>query len=325
LLLISNEVLAWNALDCGVKCLERGNFDAAIYNLNECLKLTPKDPIAHWNLALALLCTGDYENGFNELEWRWRVFDWCWGLLPKDIGRVSELPLWHGEELANRRVLYYHEQGYGDAILMMRYLPLLIDAGAEIIALTLRPLQRLVESFGVQTILELPENLRENFDYRCPVFGPIPAFGHTINDIPNAPYISIKGWNIKPNTLGICWSGRTQQEFDLEGFLKYLLPANHEVFSLQPGKVNDCVVPLMAEDFYDTAKVIERMEHIVTIDTAVANLAGAMGHPSTHLLIPYRSDWRWYRSDIWYPKIKVYREDKNNDPWQAVRSHLGYH
>lgn len=317
--------MAWEALDYGVKCLERGNFDAAIYNLDECLKLKPDDAIAHWNIALALLCTGDYDRGFRELEWRWRVFDWCWGLLPKDVYRVTELPLWSGQNLHGRRLLYYHEQGYGDAILMLRYLPLLKAAGAEVTALTVPPLRRTVEEFGVNVILELPTDLNYEFDYRCPVFHPLLAFGHTIDDIPRAPYINAE-WQREPNTLGICWSGRTQKEFDLSSFLQQLWPQGPEIYSLQPGDVSGRVVGLDAEDFFDTSRLIERMEHIVTIDTAVANLAGAMGHPSVHLLLPYRSDWRWYRNDVWYPSINIYRQPTAEEamPFCEVRNKLAY-
>ena len=81
-----------------------------------------------------------------------------------------------------------------------------------------------------------------------------------------------------------------------------------EVHSLQLGPTTDGVYPLSSRDFADTVELIEAMDHIVTIDSAPAHLAGAMGHPSVHLLLPFFSDWRWWHTQVWYPTIKTYKQ-----------------
>jgi len=96
----------------------------------------------------------------------------------------------------------------------------------------------------------------------------------------------------------------------LKFFLEHFEHVEYDLYSLQCGPVDgEKVHPLDTVDFYDTAEVIARMEHVITIDSAVAHLAGAMGHPSTHLLLPYQGDWRWWCCGAWYPTIKTYRQD----------------
>jgi TPR repeat len=179
-----DSVIAYYHLKSGVDYLETGRFAEAIENFDQCLALTPNDEIAHWNLAIALLCSGDYVRGFVELEWRWRVFDWCWGLLDRGVHRIKQVPDWRGEDLRGKRLFYMHEQGYGDAILMLRYLPMLIETGAEITALTVPPLERLVARFGIRTLLVMPADPAALFDYRCPVFGPMVVTKQTVTSVP---------------------------------------------------------------------------------------------------------------------------------------------
>src|SRR5262245_31713613 len=92
------EVLAWHYLDEAVKCMRARQFAEAVHYLDQCLQLTPGSPHAHWNKAVCLLSLGDYKQGFAELEWRWKLFDHCWGLLDRDIERVLTLPRWQGKD-----------------------------------------------------------------------------------------------------------------------------------------------------------------------------------------------------------------------------------
>ena len=311
MMLVSPEVFAWQYLDAGVKLLEAGRFADAIANFNECLRYTPNDDIAHWNLAIALLCAGDYKRGFVELEYRWRVFDWCWGLLDRGTHKINKVPDWRGEDIRGKGLLYLHEQGFGDAILMMRFLPALLKTGADITAMTVEPLRRMLEQFGIKCIVGLPEDFSA-YPYRCPVFGPMVVWGLEMKDIPAAPYIPA---NFRPvrGSMGICWSGRSQKTFTADSFLAFLEHDDYDLFSLQPDEPPPSVKPLAAKDFVDTLRLMETMEHIVTIDSAVANLAGAIGHPSTHLLLTYRGDWRWYNAAAWFPTVKTYRQEAPGD------------
>ena len=138
---------------------------------------------------------------------------------------------------------------------------------------------------------------------------------HTLQTIPAAPYIAAD-FHRDGGRIGIAWSGNSRKELQLGDFLSRLDTRGFELFALQPTDILDPgIVPLSAMDFADTAKLIERMDHIVTVDTAVAHLAGAMGRaPSQHLIVPYLRDWRWWHKSAWYPSINIYPQD-NPDDW----------
>src|SRR5262245_56504101 len=109
-------------LDYGIAHLRRNEFVDAIKYFNCVIELAPNDPYAHWNRAMALLSLGNYPDGFIEHEWAWRLFSWRgFGPVGQDIDRVHILPMWNSER--GKRVLLYHELGFGDAIMMARFLP----------------------------------------------------------------------------------------------------------------------------------------------------------------------------------------------------------
>jgi hypothetical protein len=171
------------------------------------------------------------------------------------------------------------------------------------------PLARLVaENFEAEVVTKVPDDL-SGFDYRLPLFGimgalqieipPAPYIGGAPNGVPTdkkASAINIGQTVRAPNgaNIGIAWSGRTQTMFTANHFL-----------SLESGS-----------DFADVADRIALMHHIVSVDTAAIHLAGAMGHPSAHLLLPFMSDWRWHHVERWYPTLKTYRQDNRID-WTA--------
>jgi hypothetical protein len=315
--LYTDDYLANGYLNAGIDLLRQKKFEKAIVQFDLNLALTPNDAYAHWNKATALLSIGDYENGFKEHDWGWRLFDWRgFGPVGDDIDRVKLLPMWKGEDISNQNLLVYHELGYGDAIQTMRYLPVLKRL-AERVTLVMSPaLCRLAEQFDVEVVDKVPDDIGD-YDYRIPFFGVLSALHQTLDNIPREPYIKTNFRRTK-DCVGICWSGRTQNMFSLESFLYLFDRNNFSLFSLQqttfrPGYG---VVKLCADSFSDTVKIIENMEHIITVDTAVAHLAGAMGHPSTHLLLPYFMDWRWNFTNVWYPTIKTYQQE-NEEDWIA--------
>jgi hypothetical protein len=190
----------------------------------------------------------------------------------------------------------------------MRYLPELLRRAGHVTLVINTELVRLAETFGVEATDQVPGDLSA-YDYRLPFFGVMSALKQTMHNIPAAPYIRPREWSPhRGYRVGICWSGRTQTAFSLDYFLSKFDHSRFELHSLQLGIVDERVQRLTARDFADTVDVIASMDHIVTIDSAPAHLAGAMGHPSTHLLLPFMMDWRWRFTQAWYPTIKTYKQ-----------------
>jgi hypothetical protein len=313
------------AINLGVAAMRRNSFVEAVKYFDEAITLTPDDPLPHWNKATSLLSLGDYINGFQEFEWRWRMYDWKFGLLGEDIYRVRQIPQWRGDDLNGKNLLFYFEMGFGDAIQQLRYVPVLHDLGAQVTVLMVKPLVRLAARLGCNVIETVPEDTSA-FDYRCSLFGVMAALAQPVGMVPGRCYLSLDWESSGGSKLGLAWSGRTQTEFSLTDFVSHLNVAGHELHSLQPGHVSPFVLPLPPGDFLDTAKVIETMDHVVTVDTAVAHLAGAMGHPSAHVLIPYCSDWRWNFGHAWYPTLNFYRQTKPGDwaePFAMLNGRIG--
>lgn len=314
-IIYADDYVANRHLDRGIAYLHENRFIEAIGEFDKNLDLTPSDPYAHFNKANALLSIGDYANGFPEFDWAWRLFDWRdFGPVGHDIDRLKQqLPIWHGEDISDQRLLVYHELGFGDAIMTLRYLPALKRLAEHVTLVISHPLARLAEQFGIEVVEKVPDDI-SGYDYRLPLFGVLSALHQTIENIPRAPYIEAN-WGATGNRVGITWSGRTQTMFSLDYFLSMFNRDGFSLYCLQsttlpPGRG---LMPLKSETFFDTVKLIETMHHIVTIDTATAHLAGAMGHPSTHLLLPFMRDWRWWHSEVWYPTIKTYPQETPDD------------
>jgi hypothetical protein len=327
--LYSDNYVANQFLDRGIAHLRENRFCEAVVEFDKNLSLTPNDPYAHWNKATALLSMGDYENGFIEHDWGWKLFDWR-GFGPintdEDCQRLRQLPVWQGsEDISDKRLLVYHELGFGDAIMTMRYLPELKRLAEHVTLIVPHPLVGLANQFGIEVLECLPNDLYE-YDFRLPLFGVLSVLHQTLTNIPRASYIDAE-WKRNGNCVGVAWSGRTQTVFNLDYFLSMFKRNGFSLFSLQtttfqPGKG---IERLSAETFFDTIKLIEKMDHIVTIDTAAAHLAGAMGHPSVHLLLPFMMDWRWWHSEVWYPTIKTYHQDAPDDwsgPFERLNAAL---
>lgn len=306
---LSDGFLSTHHLERGIAYQRQNMFHEALFEYDTALQLTPDDRYAHWNRATSLLSLGEYEEGFKEHDWAWKLFDWQgFGPVRADMVRIRHLPVWHGEDISGERLLVYHELGFGDAIQTMRYLPELRKRAAYVTLVINSELVRLADQFGVDVIDHLPEDVSE-FTYRLPMFGVMSALKQTLCNIPNRPYIKSKYHYEKTGCLiGVCWSGRTQTGFSQEYFLSKLQHEGFELHSLQLGPTTDGIYPLASRDFADTAELIAAMDHIITIDSAPAHLAGAMGHKSVHLLLPFFSDWRWAFTQSWYPTIRTYKQ-----------------
>lgn len=317
--LFSDEALAVSFINVGIMWFRQNQFAAAIAQFEQALQHSPDNAYARYNRATALLSLGDYEQGFREYEVAWRLFHWRgFGPVGDDTDRLQQLPMWQGED--DVKLLLYHEMGFGDAIMAMRYLPEL-KRRAEVTLVIDPCLTRLAQAFEVEIATSVPEDLSD-YDARLPLFGVMNALGASIDTIPNAPYISGQEWHRGHNRIGIAWGGRTQTSFTLDSFLAQLDHDGCYLYSLIPGPMPDRVRSLPpGSDFADVASRIAQMDHIVSVDTAAIHLAGAMGHPSAHLLLPYLSDWRWWHSEAWYPQLMTYRQSTPDD-WASPFAQL---
>jgi hypothetical protein len=302
----------------GIEHSRNNRFLEAIADYDAVLASEPDNNYARWNRATALLSLGAYAEGFAQHEVAWRLFHWRgFGPVREDINRLrAALPLWQGE---TGPLLLYHELGFGDAIMALRFLPELLRRCAAITLVIDPALVRLAQRFEIEVVPRVPDDLTA-FDARLPLFSVMTALDQTLDTIPNAPYLTVP-WRFGGGRIGLAWSGRTQTEFSLEQFCGGLEHQGFSLHSLQPGATNDQVQALPDGDFADLQQRIAEMDHVVTVDTACAHLAGAMGHPSAHLLLPHLMDWRWWHAKNWYPTLQTYRQTTAQN-WSAPFARL---
>jgi tetratricopeptide (TPR) repeat protein len=294
---------------------------------------------AHFNEALALLTVGDYARGFAEYEWRWKRA----GIALRGIGK----PLWLGEYFLGRKsVLLHAEQGLGDTIQFARYAPLLAQGGATVLLEVQGELKTLLAGLEGVTVLARGE-ARPPFDLHCPL-GSLPlALKTTLDNVPAAiPYLSaseerIAKWRprlaaLPGRRVALAWAGNPAHINDrnrsiaLERLRPLLATPGLSFVSIQR-EVREADRELVADqtlithlgaelaDFDDTAAVIALSDLVITVDTAVAHLAGAMGR-NPWILLPFWPDWRWTLdrdSSPWYPEARLFRQGADAD-WNPV-------
>ncbi|MFH1027330.1 MAG: tetratricopeptide repeat protein, partial [Pseudomonadota bacterium] len=319
----------------------QGRLEEAVAVYRHLLEVDPDYADGHWNLSVALLALGAYSEGWREFEWRFRKAN------PVPSRPFSQ-PLWDGSELAGRTILLHAEQGFGDTIQFVRYAPLVAQRGGNvIIECQVHALKRLLHSLeGVAEIVVAGEPL-PHFDCHLPLMSLPLVFGTTVETIPNqVPYLAaepadVEAWQqrLGPATafrVGLVWFAKQSQVLNrkrscrLEMFAPLWAVPGVEFFSLQIGlgaeQLAECgAAPLIKDltshiaDFADTAGFIANLDLVITIDTAVAHLAGALG-ARTWVLLPYVAEWRWLcqRQDTpWYPTIRLFRQPHAND-WPGL-------
>lgn len=314
-----------------------GNYTEAFDCYKAALARNPECAEAHWNLALLMLLQGRFDEGWREFEWRWRKKGYT------SLSRSFDTPLWTGEALNGKTILIHTEQAFGDTIQFARYLPMVADRGGKVILECPAQLARLLETVeGVSRIIPAGSSL-PRFDCHVPLMSLPLFFGTTLETIPTkVPYLSapaecLSHWqrlleNDPHIKIGIVWAGRRKPDPHRSCQLNELAPLatikEATFYTLQIGEGAEQaaspppgmeLVDLTGQvtDFADTAALIAQLDMIVSIDTAVAHLAGALGKP-TFLLLPFAPDWRWMleRSDSpWYPSMRVFRQ-KALDAWQ---------
>jgi len=317
-----------------------GRLEEAIASYRRCLELQPGHADAHYNLALALLLLGRFEEGWKEHEWRWS----CGGY--RRHRRHFAAPLWDGTLMAGGTLLVHAEAGFGDTLQFIRYVPLLREAsGAERVIFECQP--ELVRLCAQSTDWNAEIVARENwqgaglprFDRHVPMLSlpfvlgqrePRAMTGAYLHAAPSlrAPWRARMGRGLR---VGLTWAGNALHELDrhrslaLDQLAPLWRAAEVEFVSLQvqarevPAGVRDWTQHLA--DFADTAALVAELDLVITVDTATAHLAGALGRP-VWTLLPFAPDWRWglEREDTpWYPTMRLFRQRTPGDWEEAIR------
>ncbi|RMF25554.1 MAG: tetratricopeptide repeat protein, partial [Cyanobacteria bacterium J083] len=317
------------------------DFNQAIECYQRAISLQPKDPASHANLAMTLLLTGQWQKGWQEYKWRFLGETYARFLPPT--------PMWQGEDLQGKSIVIWNEQGLGDWLQFLRYgYVLQAKYGAKVILAVSQPLLRLCQNYlvGDLTVINYADWDKNNseYDYHISVMSLPGILQITLDNIPSfAPYFQVPPravtQTIPPTDqykIGLVWASNhpnlTSQEKSCpwQHFLPLLEFSEINLYSLQVGKAaselekyadiaNLIDLSKKINDFADTAQLISQLDLIITVDTAVAHLAGAMGKP-TWVLLPHVPDWRWGldKSDTpWYQNMKLFRQPTRGD-WQAV-------
>jgi tetratricopeptide (TPR) repeat protein len=305
---------------------------SAEHLLRKAVAAQPENPEFHWNLSLELLRRGDYLTGWQEYEWRWKHPDNQTPL------RSFPQPFWRGEhdqDIRGATILLHVEQGLGDTIQMLRYVPLLLAQGARVVLELPQPLRQLITEYanttdGALTIIPAGDPLPA-FDCHCSLMSLPLAFRTTLDTIPEPLRLTspranaIRRKDQDSLRIGLCWAGNPSHALDRERSLP--LEALRPLFSvpgcsfvsLQTGpaarQIESTGLPLAQpalNDFTDTAALIDTLDLVIAVDTAVAHLSASQGAP-TWILLPFISDWRWLQpgaraENPWYPCARIFRQ-----------------
>jgi tetratricopeptide (TPR) repeat protein len=308
----------------------------AIAACKRAIALDPNNGPAHWNMALVHLLEGDFAIGWKLHEWRKR----CAGFnLPR-----HRRPEWTGQPLAGKRILLWYEQGLGNTIQFVRYVPKIAAMGAQIILSIQGELRRLLEASFTNITFHDPRSPSPDCDFQCGLFSLPYVFKTDLATIPaDTPYLKsppglVEIWKQKIRSIaagrlvGLAWAGRVGHLNDANRSIpaEVLTPlglTGAAFFSLQKWRIGMGattpafeMVDITAElaDMADTAALIANLDLVIAVDTAVAHLAGAMGKP-VWLLLPKNPDWRWLldREDSpWYPTMRLFRQTTLGD-WKT--------
>jgi tetratricopeptide (TPR) repeat protein len=322
----------------GVALQELRRFADAIESYDLALAARPGYAEAQWNKALLLLLNGSFADGWLGYESRRSMAGWG--------ARSFEGTEWSGDSLAGKRLLLYAEQGLGDTIQFARYVSFATAQGARVILEVQSPLKSLLSGLSGAEVVVAKGDPLPAFDLHCPLLSMPLLFATTRETIPaDVPYIRAAAdrrefWGRRlprdAALIGFVWSGNPQSSKDrqrsipFEKFAPLLTVPGVQFVSLQKdvrptdarafreqGKVIDLGADL--KDFSDTAAIVSQLDMVVTVDTAVAHLAGAMAKP-VWILLPYVPDFRWLldRNDSpWYPSARLFRQSKASD-WDEV-------
>jgi tetratricopeptide (TPR) repeat protein len=330
-------------LNLGAALRDSHNLRDALKACKHALAVMPDSAEARLNHAILLLQSGRFEEGWREYESRWQL---------ADAEKIRNEKLWLGaEDLRGKAILLYAEQGHGDTLQFVRYASMVAARGAHVSLLAQASLKSLLESCdGVQSVFVHGEDL-PTFDFQCPMMSLPLAFGTRLDSIPaDTPYLAARAdkfslWQQRFGTksglrVGLAWAGEARQHVDwahaldrqrslrFDQLRSLLDVSGAQFYSLQiantaleqiagDGRVIDFSTEI--EHFEDTAALIQNLDLVISVDTSVAHLAGAVGKP-VWLLDRYSNCWRWLsdRDDSpWYPQMRIFRQASPGD-WAGV-------
>lgn len=336
----------WNDLANASVALNR--LEEAIGHYERAIEIRPSFPIAHMNLGMILMRCGDLPRGLAEFEWRWRT--------PGFVPFLCPQPQWAGEDIGDQSILVHTEQGAGDAIQFIRFLPQIAARARRVVLVVPEPLLRLFESAeGYDVLRTNGEIAASEFDVFTPLMSAPRYLGLAQDNIPaSIPYLrppddhplrlpapaddgregkSLPGRALK---VGLVWAGSPSQGNDrnrsasLDVLDPLLEVPGTRFYGLQVGPRADDIRNLglqhrvhdlspALQDWADTAAAIEQLDLVIGVDTGVIHLAGALGKP-VWVLLSFAPDWRWgvARTDCpWYPTMRLFWQPAPGD-WAAV-------
>jgi len=327
---------------------QQGHADEALQFFEKALSIAPQIPILHLDRAMVLLLKGNFSEGWKEYDWRWQCPE------QQAPRRSLPQPLWRDQDVSGKTLLLYAEQGLGDSIQFMRYAPKVKQLGAKIV-LEVHPdlvaLTRTLE--GVDQVIAAGISPSPQFDLHAPLMDLPLILGTTLQSIPtNVPYLKademkVRTWSARLASdepsgrprlrVGLVWAGKSTHAFNrnrsipLAQFAPLTMCGDRVSFvSLQreppAGWLSEPPPGLMIRDYSqdlhdlsDRAALLENLDLLISVDTSVAHLAGALGRPAW-VLLSTGADWRWLedREDSpWYPTLRLFRQKQPCD-WSAT-------
>ncbi len=338
-----NDVAHYNI---GIIAQKYGNHDMALSHLDQSLAIKADAATVHMAKAFSLLMTEQFTAGWREYEWRWQ--------LPDNNPRICPVPRWQGEVMEGGKRLYlYTEQGFGDAIMCARYIPWIRESGAFVILECKPELQQLFEDSDIADMVVVREDGDDSppqfkYDYHIPIMSLPGLYTDSLGAIPqNVPYLVpnrklATEWRLrlrkkeKRLNVGICWSGNPEAAANkgractFDDMLPLMKIPGVRFFSLQKGAPaaqlresshEHTVVDFdpVLTDFAQTAACLCQLDLLISTDTAVVHLAGAI-NTECWVVLHTASEWRWLqdRNDSpWYPNTTLFRQTRPDD-WREV-------
>lgn len=330
--------------NCGVTLQSLGHPEMALAHFRSAIRLRPDAVDAHFGAALCLLHMGEYAEGWREYEWRWRSAYFAhWR-------RSFTQPLWLGQHgLAGRTILLHAEQGLGDTLQFCRFVTQVAARGAKVLLEVQPALKSLLQQLpGVAAVLAQGEPLPD-FDWHCPLLSLPYALGMEATSLPaRVPYLradpaKVAHWRQRLRRegrvlIGLAWSGNPAHIDDRHRSLALATLApwfdaaireridfvalqneirDTDLEAMRTFQISD--VRAQLTDFTDTAALVDSVDYVLTVDTALAHLAGALNRPTT-VLLPFRADHRWLRGrddSPWYPSLRLARQPTRGD-WDTL-------